>query len=117
MYGKASSSIKWFDKWAEFKATKIECYWGARAIFHGGDKFELVHDRMQCEGGSAHDRKELAEWINKKGLNHLRTLLKRNHLTTNSHDDVRLEIDGYYLYATPNASCGYLYVSTWELPL
>jgi hypothetical protein len=101
-WGINPTSVNWYDKWAKFKAEKVTCWWGARAIFHGGAQFELVHDRNGFNGGSDAEQKALENWINSNGFKAV--------------EDARLEVDGHYIVVSPKGSFGYLYIGIWKVP-
>jgi len=119
-WGIDPKNVKWHDKWAQHKAEHLPCYLGARLIFKGEDKFEVVTDRLGIFGETSGDVKEgneLYTWLGKIGWSELRNLLKREHLSISDDRDIRVEtLDGHYIIASPKASHGYLHVSFWKVP-
>lgn len=95
-------------------------HWGARAIYRrapkGAMQYELLHDRKSW-GGPEQGRKELGDWLDKKGLNLLTKYLKKDPHAPSPGEDylVRIEQDGFVLVANPRKSHGYLYLGAWKI--
>lgn len=94
--------------------------WGARAIFQGG-RVDLLPDRQQyvpadgdVEWVPYKYEPAFIHWLNTKGLPWLRENV--GHLASDSQEEVRLEDDRYLLVASPQGSCGYLYIGAAEYP-
>lgn len=92
---------------------KPEPWWGARAIYRGGDTFDLVHDRMAREGKGPEVR-ALTLWLDGTGLAAMKAKLREERMTARDEREVRIEQDGYVLVANPRMSCGYLYIGAWR---
>ncbi|MCG8421438.1 MAG: hypothetical protein MJE77_26260 [Proteobacteria bacterium] len=89
--------------------------WGARAIYAyrpGNVRVELVYNR-QSGFGDEHLRGPLQHWLNTQGLQAIQDCCQREELTDDSARTIWLAQPPYYLLASPNASCGYLYLSAW----
>ena len=119
-WGIDPKSVKWHDKWAQYKSEHLPCYFGARLIFKGGDNILVVADRLGIVGETAASKKDtddLITWVGLKGWTQLHDLLKKENLSISDSRDVRVEtLDGHYIIASPKASHGYLYVSFWKVP-
>ena len=96
-------------------------YWVARAIYVPGEsrwyqtRVGTLHDRQGFLGDlSDVDKKGLARWINKKGLNLLRKRLYLEGVGTRDTRLVAISDPPFYLYADPRGSCGYLYLAAWK---
>ena len=96
-------------------------YWMARAIYKPGNTrwtqtfVELLWDRQGFKGDADEKyRKDLARWINKKGLNRLRKELYLRAVSTADRCLVVVSDAPFYLYADPRASYGYLYLAAWK---
>ncbi len=107
--------------------------WGARAIYtethaerhttrgalmkRPPDAFaiELLWDRQGMAGGTEASRKTLATWLDKTGLPALRKECSKLYVCPDHDTVINLELDGYAMVASPNASYGYLYISAWRV--
>ncbi len=85
-------------------------WWGARAIYKGGDDIDLLHDRQQMNGGTPEERTALSAWINAVGLPGIKAKLKVQRIGTRDRGPIRFEDAAYTLVADPRGSCGYLYL-------
>lgn len=84
---------------------------GARAIYSERHaSFDIVRDRMDLLGGTPEQRGALAAWLDDHGLPKLREKLQKLWLPSNSQEVVEIEEFPFTLKATPNGSCGYLYM-------
>lgn len=84
-------------------------YWGARAIWQGGDSIDLLPDR-QTINGSLDQRRALSRWINERALPALGALLDELDLAPCDAGEVSVAGNGYRLRADPRESGGYLYL-------
>lgn len=84
-------------------------YWGARAIWEGGDSIDLLPDR-QTVHGSLDERRALSRWINERALPALGALLDEMDLGPLDAGEVSVRGNGYRLRADPRESGGYLYL-------
>lgn len=112
--------------------------WGARAIYHldpievkvGKDgkrlkrpragvdaRIELLWDR-KCAHGDPDKLALLFRWLDSTGIPELKRRCEKEYLVTDSADVIEFggaEFGGYQLRATPNESCGYLYIVAYSL--
>lgn len=101
------------------KVTGALANWGARAIYHPGEAarpFELLGDRQQFEGMKTLCD-DLQNWINMRALPLLREKLRADMLESNSHEVIDIKEYKYVLTASPQGSCGYLYIGAGILPV
>jgi hypothetical protein len=97
-----------------------EGFWNARAIFKGSHTLnrvvvDLLGDRMGWEGSLPEPtRKEIADWLNTKGMKMLKEKLAEKHVGGADKCTITVSDDPFYLYADPNSSYGYLYIAAWK---
>lgn len=92
-------------------------WWGARAIYDSRScDIDLLWDRMAWNGlGEGKEPpKDLAQWIDKKGLPKLRKLVKKHCVDGNEDFNLVVQSDEFALVANPRKSCGYLYIGAWK---
>lgn len=93
-------------------------WWGARAIFHDMEpEFELLHDRQQFSSDAdadEFDRLCIIKWLNEYAFPKLRQRLKKHFLSGRSREVVTIENDSFILLASPQGSCGYLYLGAFR---
>ncbi len=95
-------------------------YWSGRAIFKSDPRptrivVDIPPDRQGMVGEtSEEDAKDLQKWLNKKGLKALRKKLADDYITGSSEVTVHINEAPFYLYASPRASYGHLYISAWK---
>ncbi len=89
--------------------------WGARAIYLLRGRvasIDLVPDRKSVIGdGDERDALYLA--LDNLLLPALRKECEKRRLEGSSRDLIEIRDAGYVLRASPNASCGYLYIGAW----
>lgn len=81
--------------------------WGARAIYHGGDTFDLLHDRQGAAGKLSRSTSKL---IN-EALARLRESLADRPLPHDREERRVVETEAIVLHADTRGSHGYLYVT------
>ena len=115
----------------------VTAAWGARAIyglehrrndyFNNGNRrktpkmetvaiIELLWDRQAMVGGSDDERKALAAWVNKVGMDALRKTCALKYITAECDKTVEIHGGGYTIKASPRASYGYLYIAAYPTP-
>ncbi len=105
---------------------KPELYWGARAIFEGprwegygkttrfaAAYVDLVHDRQSLVGQEHPRKEEFMEWLNKIALPALRKWAEG--VSPDSKDVFTVGNGVFVLKASPNGSCGYMYIGAWMI--
>jgi hypothetical protein len=104
----------------EDMSDKIVVTWGARAIYTG-QQIDLVPDRQSWHVAGLISKepawhaaiKRLADWVKKVGFPFLRKQAKT--LFPDECRVVELNEGGFHIEASPQSSCGYLYIRAWEL--
>ena len=95
-------------------------FWNARAIFKGSHDpkkvvVDLLGDRMGWEGSLPKaTRKELADWLNAKGMKMLKQKLADKYVGGADKCTISVADAPFYIYADPNSSYGYLYNAAWK---
>ena len=85
--------------------------WGARAIWNENRNFiDLLWDR-QGWSGDASKFEQLADWLNDVGLKELKRRMDDARLTQSGMDVVMQSSEPFHIWASPNASYGYLYIT------
>ena len=96
---------------------EIEAAWGARAIWsEDRDFIDLLADRQDMQGPEE-GRKVLAAWLNAQGLKEIHRKIRDRRLTQSSMElvlqDTRFRGRKFTIFASPNASYGYLYLTAY----
>jgi hypothetical protein len=87
----------------------VECVWGARALWRGGD-IGILADRQEAYGGEDCQRKALHAWINAVGLPWLQATAP-DELDPAQRREIEFKQRGFRLIADSNASHGHLYIA------
>lgn len=102
---------------------KIAVTWGARAIY-ANQVIDLLPDRQSWhvpDGGAQGDHlldrdavlRRLADWIESRGIPFLRKQART--LYPDECRTVEMDEGNFHIEASPESSCGYLYIRAWEL--
>ena len=86
--------------------------WTARAIWSKGQSFDILPDR-QTIVGEDEERRELAQWLNTKGIRTLNDGFIENHFDGRTDDVIAFVDHKFTIIGTPNASHGYAYIGAW----
>jgi len=103
----------WFGRKAPEGVT-VAAAWGARAIYHPmrRERIDLLPDRQQCAPDSFPEANhQLSYWLNHRALAELN--LRCRGLRGDSQDVVSWDDGEYHIEASPQGSCGYLYIGAW----
>lgn len=100
-------------EWGISPPTERAIAWGARAIYKCPDDIDLVWDRMGMQGGTEEQRKQFADWLNKRGIPALKEQLRKDYLPGSSEKFINIHMDGWFITASPRGSCGYLYIGAF----
>jgi hypothetical protein len=106
------STDYWFGRQAPEGSTIA---WGARAIFTRGH-IDIVPDRHQMTEAPQEQRTEFAKWLQSTGMPGLKKEVERTGITGTDHTVLAYQDDRYRIEASPQGSCGYLYIGAWQLP-
>lgn len=97
---------------------QVVATWGARAIFQRGN-IDILHDRQSWTVPNAEEdqsrRKQLQQWINSTGMPWLCERVKS--VNPSGTEIVNFDDGQFHIEASPQSSCGYLYIRAWERKL
>ena len=104
-----------------------QIYWGARGIFerklkyHKGKlddiyyDFDLLPDRQDTICLDESIKTEFFKWINEEAIPALRKHIKEDHWMAECEKLFELENEKFIFKATPNGSCGYIFLGAWQV--